>query len=219
MTIKQGLQQLTCVSRKPGTGGGVGNPRGLTEHVASQGPARVGAHLAGAVPGVDPHCPRWQVGPTHFLCDILMRFAPSEPSYALCACPHGRQRSQCKDYCGKGLCEHGRQRSKCEDGCGGSGIYEHRWQRNKCKDCGGGNTQSASKGGSAAGARSAATAATVSTAGSAPGARSASAAASPSASTGGGAPSARSAAAAAYDTHMRARATARPLQGRWRVVL
>ena len=33
-------------------------------------------------------------------------------------CPHGRQRSKCKDCEGKGICEHGRRRSLCKD-CGG----------------------------------------------------------------------------------------------------
>ena len=35
------------------------------------------------------------------------------------ACPHGRQRSQCKECGGSGICEHGRERSKCKE-CGGS---------------------------------------------------------------------------------------------------
>ena len=52
------------------------------------------------------------------------------------ACPHGRQRKQCKECGGKGICEHGRQRSKCKE-CGGSGICEHGRLRNQCKECGG----------------------------------------------------------------------------------
>ena len=51
-------------------------------------------------------------------------------------CPHGRQRSRCKDCGGGGLCEHGRERTQCKE-CGGSGLCEHGRQRSKCKDCGG----------------------------------------------------------------------------------
>ena len=35
------------------------------------------------------------------------------------ACPHGRQRSKCKECGGKGICEHGRRRSQCKE-CGGA---------------------------------------------------------------------------------------------------
>ena len=31
------------------------------------------------------------------------------------ACPHGRQRSRCKECGGKGICEHGRRRNRCKD--------------------------------------------------------------------------------------------------------
>ena len=31
------------------------------------------------------------------------------------ACPHGRQRYQCKECGGGSFCEHGRQRSKCKE--------------------------------------------------------------------------------------------------------
>ena len=52
-------------------------------------------------------------------------------------CPHGRQRSKCKD-CGGGssVCEHGRQRCRCKE-CGGSGICEHGRVRSRCQECGG----------------------------------------------------------------------------------
>ena len=50
------------------------------------------------------------------------------------ACPHGRQRSYCKECGGSGICEHGRQRSRCKD-CGGSGICEHGRRRDRCKEC------------------------------------------------------------------------------------
>ena len=51
-------------------------------------------------------------------------------------CPHGRQRSQCKECGGKGICEHGRVRSTCKE-CGGKGVCEHGRQRYYCKECGG----------------------------------------------------------------------------------
>ena len=52
------------------------------------------------------------------------------------ACPHGRERSKCKECGGSGICEHGRQRSRCKE-CGGSGICEHGRHRHRCKECGG----------------------------------------------------------------------------------
>ena len=53
-------------------------------------------------------------------------------------CPHGRQRSKCKECGGSGICEHGRVRYSCKD-CGGSGICEHGRHRSQCKECGGGS--------------------------------------------------------------------------------
>ena len=52
------------------------------------------------------------------------------------ACPHGRQRSRCKECGGGSICEHGRIRSQCKE-CGGASICEHGRQRNICKECGG----------------------------------------------------------------------------------
>ena len=52
------------------------------------------------------------------------------------ACPHGRQRANCKECGGTSICEHGRQRTLCKE-CGGSGICEHGRQRPLCKECGG----------------------------------------------------------------------------------
>ena len=52
------------------------------------------------------------------------------------ACPHGRQRSDCKECGGASICEHGRVRSQCKE-CGGSQICEHGRQRCKFKECGG----------------------------------------------------------------------------------
>ena len=82
------------------------------------------------------------------------------------ACPHGRQRRQCKECggssicehgrkCAVGLksastvvsaicarvrrvsiCEHGRRRSDCKE-CGGASICEHGRHRSYCKECGG----------------------------------------------------------------------------------
>ena len=52
------------------------------------------------------------------------------------ACPHGRQRRQCKECGGSSICEHSRERSKCKE-CGGGSICEHGRQRHQCKECGG----------------------------------------------------------------------------------
>ena len=52
------------------------------------------------------------------------------------ACPHGRQRYQCKECGGSRICEHGRQRPKCKE-CGGGSICEHGRRRSRCKECGG----------------------------------------------------------------------------------
>ena len=49
-------------------------------------------------------------------------------------CEHGvKQRSRCK-VCS--ACPHGRQRSRCKE-CGGASICEHGRQRSQCKECGG----------------------------------------------------------------------------------
>ena len=50
------------------------------------------------------------------------------------ACPHGRERSYCKECGGGAFCEHGRQRYRCKE-CGGSQICEHGRERSKCKQC------------------------------------------------------------------------------------
>ena len=41
------------------------------------------------------------------------------------SCPHGRQRSQCKECGGAGICEHGRVRSRCKE-CGGGATRSKR---------------------------------------------------------------------------------------------
>ena len=50
-------------------------------------------------------------------------------------CPHGRQRSKCKQCGGSGICQHGRIRSKCKE-CGGGSICQHGRIRSTCKACG-----------------------------------------------------------------------------------
>ena len=50
------------------------------------------------------------------------------------ACPHGRQRTRCKECGGGAICEHGRIRSMCKE-CGGSQICEHGRRRYRCKEC------------------------------------------------------------------------------------
>ena len=56
---------VMCGSRKPGTGGGSGTPGDSGSTWLARGRPGVGAHLVGAGPGVDPHCPGR--GSTHFL--------------------------------------------------------------------------------------------------------------------------------------------------------
>jgi hypothetical protein len=51
-------------------------------------------------------------------------------------CPHGRQKSTCKECGGSSICEHKKLRSQCKE-CGGSSICEHKKRRNECKECGG----------------------------------------------------------------------------------
>ena len=52
------------------------------------------------------------------------------------ACPHGKQRSKCKECGGASICEHGRLRYRCKE-CGGASICEHGRERSTCKECGG----------------------------------------------------------------------------------
>ena len=59
-----------------------------------------------------------------------------KPKYVRPKCPHGRERSRCKECGGASICEHGRRRSQCKE-CGGASICEHGRQRSNCKECGG----------------------------------------------------------------------------------
>ena len=63
--------------------------------------------------------------------------AASEKTAQTQRCPHGRQRSKCKECGGGSVCEHGRERYRCKE-CGGRGVCKHGRQRSKCKECGGG---------------------------------------------------------------------------------
>ena len=49
-------------------------------------------------------------------------------------CPHGRQRSRCKECGGSGICEHRWSRYQCKE-CGGNGICEHGLRFENCEDC------------------------------------------------------------------------------------
>ena len=49
-------------------------------------------------------------------------------------CPHGRQKSICKDCDGVAICEHKKVISLCKD-CSGSAICEHGNNKYYCKDC------------------------------------------------------------------------------------
>ena len=51
-------------------------------------------------------------------------------------CPHGRQKSRCKDCGGSSICSHGRVRRQCKE-CGGSAICPHGRRKRECKECGG----------------------------------------------------------------------------------
>ena len=51
------------------------------------------------------------------------------------ACPHGRQRSKCKECGGSEICEHSRHRSRCKN-CGGGAYCKHGGERRRCKECG-----------------------------------------------------------------------------------
>ena len=51
-------------------------------------------------------------------------------------CPHGRQRSKCKECGGSEICQHQKLRNMCKD-CRGRNICDHGRQRAFCRDCGG----------------------------------------------------------------------------------
>jgi hypothetical protein len=61
-------------------------------------------------------------------------------------CPHGRQKSVCKDCGGCGICQHGRRRNSCKD-CGVFGICIHGRYKYVCKDCRGSKILSETVGG------------------------------------------------------------------------
>jgi hypothetical protein len=49
-------------------------------------------------------------------------------------CPHGRQKSRCKECGGSSFCEHKRRKSQCKE-CGGSSFCEHKRRKSECKEC------------------------------------------------------------------------------------
>ncbi|KAJ3218114.1 hypothetical protein HK099_005189 [Clydaea vesicula] len=49
-------------------------------------------------------------------------------------CPHGRQRSRCKDCGGSEICIHSKVKYHCKE-CKGSGICEHGKQKLHCRPC------------------------------------------------------------------------------------
>ena len=49
-------------------------------------------------------------------------------------CPHGRQRSRCRECDGVGICDHNRLRFQCYQ-CGGTSICAHGRHRHACWDC------------------------------------------------------------------------------------
>ena len=64
------------------------------------------------------------------------RFLKPETNKKRAICPHGRQKSQCRDCGGSAICPHGRRRVICRD-CGGASICSHSRQRATCRECGG----------------------------------------------------------------------------------
>ena len=75
---------------------------------------------------------RKRASPTKGPCEHGVK--PRSKCKVCSACPHGRQRSKCKECGGSEICEHGRRRSKCKE-CGGGSICEHGRIRSRCKDC------------------------------------------------------------------------------------
>jgi hypothetical protein len=51
-------------------------------------------------------------------------------------CPHGKQKTTCKECGGSQICIHGRNKSICKE-CGGSQICIHGRNKSICKECGG----------------------------------------------------------------------------------
>jgi len=62
-----------------------------------------------------------------------------EKSRQKCKCPHGKQKSRCKDGCGgSDICKHGKLKHYCKKGCGGGSICKHGLGKSYCrKGCGG----------------------------------------------------------------------------------
>jgi len=60
------------------------------------------------------------------------------PEYIPKKCPHGRQKSLCKECGGVGICTHGRIPCKCKE-CGGGTYCIHGKRRTVCRECGGGS--------------------------------------------------------------------------------
>ena len=58
--------------------------------------------------------------------------------YIVNKCPHGKQKSRCKECGGSSICQHQREKSKCKE-CGGSSICQHQKIKSICKECGGGS--------------------------------------------------------------------------------
>ena len=114
-------------SRKPGGGGGSGTPGDSYLVGLARGQPGVGAHLAGAAPGVDPHCPG--AGRLTFVPRFNVFLPPTLVTMRL-PCSHKRECTGCSKNC-----EHGRQRYSCKE-CGGGGICEHGRRRGYCKECG-----------------------------------------------------------------------------------
>ena len=79
---------------------------GVTEHASSKGTKRKRAP------------------PTKGPCEHGVK--PRSKCKVCSACPHGKQRSKCKECGGVSICEHGRQHHQCKV-CHGSSVPVGRW--------------------------------------------------------------------------------------------
>ena len=51
-------------------------------------------------------------------------------------CPHGKQKSKCRECGGSSFCSHGKHKSQCRE-CGGSSFCSHGKRKSQCRECGG----------------------------------------------------------------------------------
>ena len=121
--------EFTTPSKPP-----VKRPRDLSDDLSPNSRAADDDGEDGTKPSEGKGAKRKRAPPTKGPCEHGVK---KRSACKVCSgCPHGRQRSKCKECGGPGICEHGRERSKCKE-CGGASICEHGRQRSQCKECGG----------------------------------------------------------------------------------